>query len=99
LFLRGYPLLRLPRRATTPAFLPEFEAMEPDLSFQIELGERAGREHWVDKIPQKLAQILSVIQTLRTGAVHGQMTRAEREGHSDERELSDRHRPWDTGDP
>src|SRR5205823_4151582 len=46
---------------------------------KIELGEKAGREHWVDKNQQKLAQILPVIQTLRMGTVHGQMTKGERE--------------------
>jgi hypothetical protein len=68
--------------ATTPAFLPEFETMERDLRFQIELGQKAGREHWVDKNRQKLTQILPVIQTLRAGDVHGRMPKVEREHRS-----------------
>jgi hypothetical protein len=31
--------------ATTPDFLPEFETMERDLQFPIELGQRAGWKH------------------------------------------------------
>jgi hypothetical protein len=71
--------------ATTPAFLPEFAAMERDLRFPIELGEKAGREHWVDKNRQQLAQILPVIQTLRTGSIHAQLTKTERESRSADR--------------
>ncbi len=80
--------------ATTPDFLPEFETMERDLRFQIELGQRAGREHWVDKNQRKLAQILPVIATLRAGQAHTQMTKAEREETAAERpDGVDRHAP------
>src|SRR5581483_5411183 len=80
--------------ATTPDFLPEFETMERDLRFQIELGQRAGREHWVDKNQRKLAQILPVIATLRAGQAHTQMTKAEREETAEERpDGVDRHAP------
>jgi hypothetical protein len=68
--------------------------MERDLRFQIELGQRAGRDHWVDKNQRKLAQILPVIATLRTGQAHAQMAKAEREETSTERpDGEDSHTP------
>jgi hypothetical protein len=83
-----------PNWATTPAFLPEFEIMERDLWFQIELGQRAGREHWVDKNQRELVQILPVIATFRTGQAHVQTTKAEREEISAERpDRGDRRAP------
>jgi hypothetical protein len=79
---RDIPCYTCRNWATTPAFLPEFEATYRDLRFPIELGEKTGREHWVDKNPQKLARILPVIQTLQTGSIHGQLTKTERESRS-----------------
>jgi integrase len=65
--------------ATTPAFLPEFERMAQDLLVQVDLGQRAGRPHWVDKNERKLAQIRPIVETLRAGRIHAQMPKGERE--------------------
>jgi site-specific recombinase XerD len=65
--------------ATTPKFLPEFEEMERDLLFQIELGRQSGRAHWIEKNDRKLALIRPIISGLRAGTTVAQLSKAHRE--------------------
>jgi hypothetical protein len=65
--------------ATTPKFLSEFEEMERDLLFQIELGRESGRAHWIEKNERKLALIQPIIATLRAGMTVAQVSKSQRE--------------------
>jgi site-specific recombinase XerD len=65
--------------ATTPKFLSEFEEMERDLLFQIELGRESGRAHWIEKNERKLALIRPIIATLRAGRTVAQLSKSQRE--------------------
>src|SRR5579859_22378 len=65
--------------ATTPKFLPEFEEMERDLLFQVELGRESGRAHWMEKNERKLALIRPIIATLRAGRTVAQLSKTQRE--------------------
>jgi hypothetical protein len=64
---------------TTPKFLPEFEEMERDLLFQVDLGRETGRAHWIEKNERKLALIRPIILTLRAGNTVAQLSKAQRE--------------------
>jgi hypothetical protein len=65
--------------ATTPKFLAEFEEMERDLRFQIELGRETGRAHWIEKNERKLALIRPIISALQAGTTVARLSKAQRE--------------------
>jgi len=64
---------------TTPAFLPQIEHEIRDLETQVELGEAAGRSHWVEANRRKLIKLTPIAELLRSGQVHQPMEKHKRE--------------------
>jgi hypothetical protein len=64
---------------TTPAFLPQLEHEIRDLETQVELGEAAGRSHWVEANRRKLIKLTPIAELLRSGQVHQPMEKHKRE--------------------
>jgi len=64
---------------TTPAFLPQLEQEICDLETQVELGEAAGRSHWVEANRRKLIKLTPITELLRTGQTHQPMDKHKRE--------------------
>ncbi len=70
---------------TTPAFLPQLEQEIRDLESQVELGEAAGRTHWVEANRRKFIKLTPIVDLLRTGQTHQPMDKHKREYTPQER--------------
>jgi len=64
---------------TTPIFLPQLEQEIHDLETQVELGEAAGRGHWVEANRRKLIKLTPIADLLRAGQIHQPMEKHKRE--------------------
>ena len=50
-----------------------------DLETQVELGEAAGRSHWVEANRRKLLKLTPIAELLRSGQIHQPMEKHKRE--------------------
>jgi len=76
--------------ATTPSFLPEFRQQREDILIQIDLGNAAGRSHWVEKNQRLLEPINKIIDVLEQDRLHSPLGKLGREYSNEERQkLSD----------
>jgi len=64
---------------TTPVFLPQLEQEIRDLETQVELGEAAGRSHWVEANRRKLIKLTPIADLLRAGQIHQPLEKHKRE--------------------
>ena len=64
---------------TTPAFLAQFEHEQRETIELIQIGEAAGRTHWVEANHRKLEKLERIIATLDAGRVHQPLGKAKRE--------------------
>ncbi len=64
---------------TTPVFLPQLEQEIRDLETQVDLGEAAGRSHWVEANRRKLIKLTPIADLLRAGQMHQPMEKHKRE--------------------
>ncbi len=80
---------------TTPAFLDQFEREIHDTEQQIELGEAAGRPHWVEANRRKLTVLQPIVSLLRQGALHQPMDKNFRQ--SSGAEIAERSAPREKG--
>ena len=69
---------------TTPVFLPQLEQEIRDLQTQVELGEAAGRSHWVEANQRKLIKLTPITDLLRAGHMHQPMEKQKREDRPSE---------------
>jgi len=69
---------------TTPTFLPQLEQEIHDLETQVELGEAAGRSHWIEANRRKLIKLTPIADLLRTGQIHQPMEKHKREYSAEE---------------
>jgi len=57
-----------------------------DTAYQIELGEAAGRPHWVEANQRKLTVLQPIVQMLQQGQTHHPLGKAKREYSDEERD-------------
>ncbi len=86
------PCYTCPMFVTTPEFLPQFEQEVRDTEFQIELGEAAGRTHWVEANQQKLTKLIPIRDLLASRQVHQPLGKAKREYTAQEMEAQQEKR-------
>lgn len=86
------PCYTCPMFVTTPEFLPQFEQEVRDTMFQIELGEAAGRTHWVDANQRKLTKLIPIRDLLQSRQIHQPMAKAKREYTAQELETQQEKR-------
>jgi hypothetical protein len=86
------PCYTCPMLVTTPEFLPQFEQESRETTFQIELGEAAGRTHWVEANPRKLTKLIPIGDLLQSRQIHQPLGKAKREYPTQELEAQQEKR-------
>jgi len=86
------PCYTCPMFVTTPEFLSQFEQEIRDTTFQIELGEAAGRTHWVEANQKKLTKLIPIRDLLQRRQIHQPLGKAKREYTAQELEAQQEKR-------